>query len=115
AAVAEVDAHEPGQRPQLVAQPLEARVVEHRNRYDAEAAMLRRRRLVALRGGEQRGQLDPGRRHLATDRVELLDGPVAGVAPEDRVGVAEDAEQCAATAAIPCCSLDQAGDLDELD
>ena len=77
--------------------------------------MLGRRRLVAFRRGEERGQLDPGGGDLVPDRLQLLEGAVAGVTEEDRVRVPEHAEQRAAAAAILGGSLDQAGDLDELD
>src|SRR5512133_4104207 len=77
--------------------------------------MLGRRRLVALRRGEERGQLDPGGGDLVPDRLQLLEGAVAGVTEEDRVRVAEHAEQRTAAAAVLRGSLDQAGDLDELD
>jgi hypothetical protein len=77
--------------------------------------MRRWRRLVALRRRHDGRQVDPGRGDLVADDLELLDGAVAGVAPEDRVRVAEDTEQRPAASAIFGRSLDQARNLDELD
>jgi hypothetical protein len=66
-------------------------------------------RLVALRRGKQAGQLDLRGGDLGADRLELVERPVAGMAPEDRVRVAKHAEERAPAAAVLAPLLDQPG------
>ncbi len=117
APVPEEDAHEAGQPPDLLAQAVEALVVEHRDRYDVE---LRERRdarvfdLVCLRQRDQRRQLDARGLDLRAHDRQLLRRRARRVAEHDRVRVPEDAEQCAPSAPVLVRAFDQAGDLDEL-
>ena len=98
--VPQVDADEAGQPPHRIAQAIEALVVEHRHGHDVELRMCERRCFVGLRRGDDRRQLDAGGCDLGPHRLELVERRVRSVAEHDRVGVAQDAEQRPAAAAV---------------
>jgi len=107
---AQEDPDQARQIPDRVTQRLEALFVE--NRY-AERA-LGRRRFVRLRRDDERRLLDRRELELRADGVERL-GLCGVMAEHDSVGATQHAEQCPTPAPALGGTLDQPGNLDELD